>query len=395
MSPLKSAPPATTFFAPAERQSEEELLQSRHELKAHDLMIGMLEAFPGPAMILNGFRQVVAVNRRGVLMIGQPEEMLLGKRPGELLGCQRSAEGPGGCGTAAACSVCGAVQAILHTQNTGEAIVKECRIPALAYGGVCLELEMHTTSLTVAGHPFVVCALRDLAPERQNRSLERLFFHDVLNSLGIIKGLGEAMMKSCPAGSGEDALLQDALRTEITHLTDEVLAHRHLMQAETGELQIRLGAIRVRGFLDQIARSCQAHECARNRHLVIEEPVPDLEMASDERLLRRILVNLAKNALEAIPEQETVKIRARMEEQQICFEVWNPGVIPQEVQYQIFQKSFSTKGVQGRGIGTYCARLLGESCLHGRVSFTSTPADGTCFSFRHPLDLPSHLSTST
>lgn len=50
---------------------------------------------------------------------------------------------------------------------------------------------------------------------------------------------------------------------------------------------------------------------------------------------------------------------------------------------QMFQRSFSTKG-PGRGIGTCLVRLFTEACLKGKVSFTSSEAEGTAFSVSIP-----------
>ncbi len=57
--------------------------------------------------------------------------------------------------------------------------------------------------------------------------------------------------------------------------------------------------------------------------------------------------------------------------------------MPREVQLQIFQRSFSTKGL-GRGLGTYSVRLLTERYLKGSVSFTSSAEFGTTFRVRCP-----------
>ncbi len=70
-------------------------------------------------------------------------------------------------------------------------------------------------------------------------------------------------------------------------------------------------------------------------------------------------------------------------EDHVDFWVHNDGVMPRDVQLQVFQRSFSTKG-PGRGLGTYSIKLLTERYLHGRASFTSTPETGTTFSVTYP-----------
>jgi sensor histidine kinase regulating citrate/malate metabolism len=63
----------------------------------------------------------------------------------------------------------------------------------------------------------------------------------------------------------------------------------------------------------------------------------------------------------------------------LIFQVHNEGIIPREIQLQLFQRSFSTKG-KGRGIGTYSIRLLVENYLKGKVTFVSNEDCGTNFS---------------
>ena len=126
------------------------------------------------------------------------------------------------------------------------------------------------------------------------------------------------------------------------------------------------------------------HPVAQGRHLCLHPGAQDIAVVGDRTLLSRVLCNLLKNALEACRSGETVTAGCAQLDGQVEFHVHNPGVIPRDVQLQIFQRSFSTKGA-GRGVGTYSIKLLTERYLHGRVSFTSTPEQGTTFQVRYPL----------
>jgi signal transduction histidine kinase len=57
-----------------------------------------------------------------------------------------------------------------------------------------------------------------------------------------------------------------------------------------------------------------------------------------------------------------------------------------EIQLQIFQRSFSTKG-PGRGLGAYSIKLLTEQYLQGSVTFSTSPKKGTTFIASYPLKL--------
>ncbi len=107
---------------------------------------------------------------------------------------------------------------------------------------------------------------------------------------------------------------------------------------------------------------------------------------SDLALVRRVLDNLVKNAVEACGEGQTVTVKACRRGGGVEFEVHNPGGMPPDVRLQIFQRSFSTKG-EGRGLGTYSVKLLTERYLKGKVHFTSSDKAGTTFTVTYPLSL--------
>jgi sensor histidine kinase regulating citrate/malate metabolism len=68
------------------------------------------------------------------------------------------------------------------------------------------------------------------------------------------------------------------------------------------------------------------------------------------------------------------------------FLVSNSAVMTKEIKSQIFQRSFSTKGV-GRGIGTYSIKLFTENYLGAKVSFSTEKRKGTIFNIELPLEL--------
>ena len=110
-------------------------------------------------------------------------------------------------------------------------------------------------------------------------------------------------------------------------------------------------------------------------------PSPDRVVNTDRTLMLRVLTNMLKNALEATQVGGRVRIRASAANESVSIIVWNQKAIPNEVKLRIFQKHFSTKTGYGRGIGTYSMKFLGEKILKGTVAFTSSPENGTEFSF--------------
>jgi len=88
-----------------------------------------------------------------------------------------------------------------------------------------------------------------------------------------------------------------------------------------------------------------------------------------------------------VPDGAEVRVRFDIDvDTDLCsFHVHNDGMIPDAVAARIFQRSFSTKGTPGRGLGTYSMKLFGENILGGKVGFHSTDQQGTTFYLTLPI----------
>ena len=85
-----------------ERTHSSRIEQAANALHADaPLVLDMLEAFPTAAVLLDGSRQIVALNSRALQMfdLDSPADAR-GSRLGESLGCLQAGLTDGGCGTA-------------------------------------------------------------------------------------------------------------------------------------------------------------------------------------------------------------------------------------------------------------------------------------------------------
>lgn len=378
-----------TCFAPPERASMETVRESRESVLVSRTLMAMLEALPDFALVLNRERQIVAANSMLLRAFNISDiEELLGKRPGEAVGCIFSTDGPDGCGTGDHCSTCGASLSIIDSQVSCSRSSYECRLTVNAAAPLALDLKVISTPVTVEGMPFTICILRDISAEKRRLVLERVFFHDVINTAGGIHGIAALLAEHGELEANRATEYKQWMRTLTETLIDEITHHRKLLEAERGEFKPMLGLVMVPELMRDLHVLYSHHTIAEGRELALGH-VPDCKMISDSTILRRIIGNLLKNALEATPCGGTATMSCRDTEDTISFTVHNPGVMPPEVQLQLFQRSFSTKGETGRGIGTYSIKLFGERYLKGRIEFTSEEPEGTTFTFtlpRHSLN---------
>jgi signal transduction histidine kinase len=99
-----------------------------------------------------------------------------------------------------------------------------------------------------------------------------------------------------------------------------------------------------------------------------------------------------KNALEATSRGGVVTLSCVESGDDLLFSVHNPGVMPCDVQLQLFRRSFSTKDGSGRGMGTYSVKLFGEKYLKGKIAFKSRDPEGTTFTFTLPKTVAANSS---
>ncbi len=369
-----------TQFAPAERLSPEQVQESRRRLLVTWPVDQVLECFPGPVAVLNHLRQITVANEKFARLCGKPLESVIGLRPGEALDCIHAGLNEAGCGTTQFCRYCGAAQAILQSQRSQSA-VEECRLLRNSGAGdYALDLRVWATPVQL-GEPFTVFALLDISDEKRRAVLERIFFHDLLNVVSGLSGLLD--LEADPHG-GQDEDLRSLTRELVRELLEQIQAGRDLAAAERGELAVRLGTIDAERFLVRLRDRYLHSELVGAKRIVVTPGREPLCVHSDEILLSRVLGNLIKNALEASRKGETVTLSCEASSGGVAFSVHNPGPIPEEVQAQLFQRSFSTKEGRGRGIGLYSVKLLTESYLGGSVSFNSSPDAGTMFTVTLP-----------
>ncbi|MGB8296357.1 MAG: HAMP domain-containing sensor histidine kinase [Polyangia bacterium] len=383
----------TATPVPSQARASAETLEAEVRTVSHSPIVSaLLEAVDAGLLVLNRERQILATNRAPLLENLRHQRRSIGLRPGEFFACPRATEQPQGCGAGEHCLACGTYQAVTQSQAGRRTVEQECLLTA-GQGADATPLELHVraTQVDIDGKDYTVVSLRDISSEKRRQALERIFFHDILNTLSALSNWTHLLNNS--VGERQERA-RERIGRLVGQLEREVQLQRTLLEAEQGTLRPHRVAVTPATLLADLKATFAGTQAAQQRTLVEEDRCPGLELVTDPVLLGRVLVNMVKNAFEATPIGGEVRLWCQREadptdhsetRDAIAFHVHNAGEISPAVAARVFQRSFTTKTGTGHGLGTYGMKLLGERYLAGKVSFTTSAEAGTVFSIRLPL----------
>jgi signal transduction histidine kinase len=374
--------PLPTLFAPAERIDPEQLAQESLLVQASLEVQPLLDAVPNVLMVLNRYWQVIYSNQAllDILDIDDPAK-IYGRRPGEVLECSHAFEQEGGCGRTEACTTCGALQAIL-TSTRGKPAVRECRI--VTRSGLALDLRVWAKPITVNGEACTVFALADISDEKRRTVLERIFLHDIRNTASLVVSYTDLFQSMESLSEEERTSMLTELSIIASHMIRDIDTQRIITAAESNTLTLLTTLIDPVQVLVSVQAEYRQYAADHQLSIVVCPPAVPIRFTSDRSLIDRVVGNMLKNALEACTPGQMVTLGVTADDASVTFEVHNPTHMPRQVQLQIFQRSYSTKGA-GRGLGTYSIKLLSENYLQGRVWFETHETIGTRFFAQYPL----------
>jgi hypothetical protein len=217
------------------------------------------------------------------------------------------------------------------------------------------------------------------------RERVRRAIHEVANPLTIMRNYVNLLSERL----GSDSSVQrdlDIIGDEIERVARIV---RGLTAAEeTAAPQAQMELASVNGIVSELVRMALGTLLAPNKVTVqidLNPDVPPLPLNKD--LLKQVLFNLAKNAVEAMPAGGHLKFSTRMVDtegqRQVEIELADTGPgLPPEVVTHLFEPIASSKGGDHAGLGLSISRNLVER-MNGLLDCRSSP-HGTHFLIRLP-----------
>ena len=161
----------------------------------------------------------------------------------------------------------------------------------------------------------------------------------------------------------------------------EEILNAFLQFARAGELHLSDGNLNtiVSDYVDFLEPQANSMEVELRPHLDSDLPVVML----DKSLMRQALVNLCRNAIEAMPEGGSIDLLTRTRGEDVVLEIIDTGKgMDEKTRAQMFQAFFSTRS-GGSGLGLPTVRKIVEA-HHGRISCESEVGKGTRFTITLP-----------
>jgi PAS domain S-box-containing protein len=196
--------------------------------------------------------------------------------------------------------------------------------------------------------------------------------HEIKNPLMLIGGFARQVLNHMPPDLEKD-------KEKLQIMVDEVQRLENFLTevgsyAKISEPQKRLGDLNA-----LVRETCQRLEPA------IQEKGITLRMELDQELpqvrfdpahLRQVILNIAKNGIEAMPEGGTLSVVSGTQAGQVFVQIIDTGEgIPPEVMEKIFHPFFSTKA-KGSGLGLAISQKIMEA-HQGKITLESQPGQGS------------------
>lgn len=254
-----------------------------------------------------------------------------------------------------------------------------------------MNLSLTCSDIRLDGRPVRVITVSDIDNELSEREIQswnkltRILTHEIMNSLAPVTSLSQTLIE---LNDSQDENMARGLET-IADTSRRLLAFVESFRRFTRIPQPIKRPFEIAGMIHRAAALIGSDS---QTQIIVSIDPPDTMIYADENLISQVIINLLKNAREAVRDCEgkvegRIEIRSSIDaDENVIIEVSNNGgAIPAETVENIFTPFFTTKQ-DGSGIGLSVSRQIMQ--LHGgslrlscntpqRVTFTLRFGGGT------------------
>ncbi len=201
-------------------------------------------------------------------------------------------------------------------------------------------------------------------------SMANTIIHDLKNPISIIQSCAEILrMKVKDPAVTKFTRMIDRASSSMLDMTQEILDFAR------GESSLHLQRSPVSAVLDEIDLQLE-HTVPENITLIRDVDI-QADIIVDVGRFARLILNLIKNALEAMPDGGVLRFAVLKRNQRIVFRVSDTGCgIPEELQNQVFEPFVTFGKSKGTGLGMAIVKSVTEA-HGGSVTLHSEVGVGT------------------
>lgn len=256
-----------------------------------------------------------------------------------------------------------------------------------------LQLSVSATGVRLQGKLIKLVSLQNIHAELQDKELEawqnmaRILRHEIMNSItpivsliGTMKEIVEHDLQNYRLPEQATADLKEALQT-IENRSRGIMHFVNGYRDYTSLPRPRFSIIRVSDIIQSISQLMEPD--LKQEHILLSSRIepPSLEISADSEQLQMVLINLIKNARDALAEtpEGIIRLHAGRDQQRVVLSVTDngPGIEPEALEH-IFTPFFTTKE-NGSGIGLSLSRQIIQ--MHaGQLQVRSKAGKGSTFS---------------
>ena len=259
-----------------------------------------------------------------------------------------------------------------------------------------LQIIVYATELRMRGESFILASVQNIQTELEEQEMEawqkliRVLTHEIMNSITPISSLASTVRGLLPDSERASSLASETLpdvhtaletiQSRSEGLLHFVEAYRQLTHISRPDFQI----FQISELFARVVFLMQG-ECDKNNialHTAIDPRT--LELTADPDLIEQVLINLMRNAVEALTGRSNARmdLSAKLDGRgRVVIRVQDngPGIL-EDVQERIFIPFFTTKR-DGSGIGLALSRQI-MRVHRGTISVQSRPEEETVFMLR-------------
>lgn len=226
-----------------------------------------------------------------------------------------------------------------------------------------VNLSIRVSEINVRKEHLRILALNDINTELDEKEIDswirltRVLTHEIMNSVTPITSLCDTLLSMSESKDEEISHGLQTISATGKGLLSFVESYRQFTRIPTPEPSL----FYVKAFIERMVELARHQNPCDNIIFHTEISPADLILYADENLISQVVINLLKNAIQAIGSQPDGKIEIQAycnDTEEILIEIKNNGPeIPLEIAEHIFIPFFTTKE-GGSGIGLSISRQI-------------------------------------